>query len=74
MEGDTDTLKSFEVERLLNKRLVKRGKGRSVEYLVRWKKYGPEWDRWYSVKDLDNAPDLVRDYERALAQRGPSTE
>lgn len=42
VEGDTDASKSFEVERLLNKGVVKRGKGRSLEYLVRWKGYGPE--------------------------------
>ena len=35
VEGDTDTLKFFEVKRLLNKRLVKRAKGRNVKYLVR---------------------------------------
>ena len=67
VEGDTDTLKSFEVERLLNKRLVKRRKGRNIKYLVRWKGYGPEWDRWYNVKELDNAVALVDDYEASLA-------
>lgn len=67
VEGDTDRLKSFEVERLLNKRRVKRGRGHAVEYLVRWKGYGPEWDRWYNVKELDNAVGLVDDYEASLA-------
>lgn len=45
VEDDTDVLKSFEVERLLNRRVVKKGKGRAVQYLVQWKGYGPEWDR-----------------------------
>ena len=70
VDDDTDASKSFEVERLLHKRTVKKGKGRAVEYLVRWTGYGPEWDRWYNIKDLDNAADLVHDYEEALAQRG----
>ena len=67
VEGDTDKIKSFEIERLLNKRQVKKGKGRAVEYLVRWKGYGPEWDRWYNVKELDNATTLVDDYEASPA-------
>lgn len=68
VEGDTDAAKSFEVERLLNKRTVQRGRGRSTKYLVRWKGYEPEWDRWYNVKDLDNAKDLVSDYNAGLQQ------
>ena len=67
VDGETDTYKSFEVERLLNKRTVKRGRGRSLEYPVRWKGYGPEWDRWYNVKAPDNAAALVEDYEASLA-------
>lgn len=42
VEGNTDKMKSFEIERLLNKRQIKKAKGRSIEYLVRWKGYGPE--------------------------------
>ena len=69
VDGDTDASKFFKVERLLNKRTVKKGKGRAIEYLVCWKGYGPEWDRCYNIKDLDNAADLVHNYEEALAQR-----
>ena len=35
VEGDTDKLKSFEVEKLLNKQQVKKGRGQATEYLVR---------------------------------------
>ena len=70
VEGDTDKHKSFEIDRLLNKRTVRKGKGLATEYLMRWTRYGPEWDRWYNVKDLDNAADLVRAYEEGLTQRG----
>lgn len=72
VEGDTDKYKSFEIDRLLIKYTVRKGKGLAIEYLVRWTGYGPEWDRWYNVKDFDNAPDLVRNYEEALARREPS--
>ena len=70
VEGDTDRQKSFEVDCLLNRRTVKKGKGLAIKYLMRWTGYGPEWDRWYNVKDLDNAADFVRAYEEGLAQRG----
>lgn len=66
VEGDTSTLQSFEVERLLNRRVIKRGRGVVTQYLVRWQGYGPEYDRWYNVKDLDNASELVEAYEQAL--------
>ena len=68
VEGDTDRNKSFEIERLLNKHIVKKSKGLAIKYLVRWTGYGPEWDRWYNVKDLDNTVDLVQVYEEGLAQ------
>ena len=42
VEGDTDHQKSFEVDRLLNRRTVKKGKGLAIKYLVRWTGYGPE--------------------------------
>ena len=59
VEGDTDKVKSWEVERLVDKREVARG----VEYLVRWKGWGEEHDVWRSLPELGNAMDLVRDYE-----------
>lgn len=45
VNGNTDTLKSFEIDCLLNKRTIKRGRGLRVQYLVRWTGYGPEWDK-----------------------------
>ena len=53
----------WEIERLL----AKRQSGRSSQYLVRWKGYGPEHDRWYSARQLANAKDLIQNYERHLA-------
>lgn len=66
VEGDTENDKSYEIERLLNKRVIKRGRGESTQYLVRWKGYGPEDDRWYPISSLGNAADLIADYERSL--------
>ena len=72
VEGDTDKHKFFEIDWLLNKCAVRKDKGLAIEYLVRWTGYGLEWDRWYDVKNLDNAPDLVCNYEEFLAQQEPS--
>lgn len=64
VEGDTDDFESFEVERVINKRIINKGRGVSTQYLVRWKGYGPQYDQWISIKQLDDATDLVNEYER----------
>jgi hypothetical protein len=51
----------FFVDSLLDKRQRKRGRGVSVEYLVRWRGYGPEDDMWINAKQIDD--DLIADYE-----------
>ena len=66
IEGDTDRLHSFEVERLLNCRIIKRGRRIVTQYLVGWVRYKPKFDQWYSLKELDNDADLVWKYEAAL--------
>ena len=68
VEGDTDEYKSYTVQRLLNKRVRCHGKGHSIKYLVRWQGYGPEYNQWYNVKYLDNAQQLVEDYEKAIQE------
>ena len=45
-------------------RLV-RGKT-TTEYLVHWRGYGAEYDKWLAQEKLDNAKDLVSDYETML--------
>ena len=67
VEGDTDEYKSWEVERILNKRVIRKGRGFATQYLIRWLGYGPEYDQWYNAKDLTNSDDLVRQYEDAIA-------
>jgi len=62
VDGDTERVKSFEVDRLVGKREAVRG----TEYLLRWKGYGPEWDEWRNLPELENATDLVNDYESAI--------
>lgn len=62
VEGDTDQWKSYELDRVLDHRMTKKGR---IQYLVRWKGYGPEFDTWMSKDQLENATDIVADYERA---------
>lgn len=45
VDSNTYVAKSLEVDRLFNKQTVKKGKGRIVEYLVCWARYGPKWDK-----------------------------
>ena len=54
------------VERLFNKRVFKKGKGYTTEYLVRWKLYGPEYNEWYNIKRLGDVGDLVREYKQEM--------
>ena len=70
VEGDTLEFKSYVVERLLNKRSRRAGrdsKRRIIEYLVRWLGYGPAYNTWYNIKDLENCMDLVEEYEQDLS-------
>ena len=65
----------WHVERLLNKRVIAKGKGFATEYLVRWKNWGPQWDKWTNVNKLF-CPDLVEEYEKhanaGAVQGGPN--
>lgn len=62
----------YEVERLLDRRIVRRGRSRTpfVEYLVRWKGYSAEDDQWVRKSDLAGSEDLVEEYERTYLSDG----
>ena len=62
VEGDTATSKSWEIERIIDKKITKGGR---VRYLIRWTGYGPEFDQWMTVKQLTNAPELIKAWEDA---------
>jgi len=50
----------FEVEKIINKRTV-RGK---EKFLVRWKGYIVEEDTWKNKENLENAKELVEEFEK----------
>lgn len=61
-----DGEEEWEIESLLDKR-VNRNK---LEYLVRWRGYGPADDQWIQKSELKHAMDLVREFE---ARQAPAT-
>jgi transposase InsO family protein len=62
-DGDDDNHQSFEVDRLIDKRIVTRRGKKEVDYLVRWKGYSPAYDLWYHESLLENCKELIDDYE-----------
>jgi len=54
----------FEVEKILNKRIVKGKK----KFLVRWKGYIVEEDTWKNRENLENAKELVEEFEREYGE------
>ena len=66
VHADTE---EFEVERLLDKHVITKGRGQSIQYLVRWTGYGPEHDQWYRIQDLQGCTELLKEYEERIAQR-----
>jgi len=56
----------WEVEKILNKRKV-RGKDK---FLVRWKGFTAEGDTWESRENLQNAGDLLKEFEEEYSRDG----
>ena len=50
----------FEVEAIVGHRR----KGKTLQYLVRWEGYGPQFDTWEPHKGLRNAPIVLNEYRR----------
>ena len=58
-----DGQEEWVIEKLLERRRIRRGRGFATQYLVRWMGFGPEHDTWYNLRDLDNARELVDDFD-----------
>jgi len=54
----------FEVEKIINKRIVQE----KEKFLVRWKGYTAEADTWESRENLENARELVEEFEREYGE------
>ncbi|KAL0474849.1 hypothetical protein QR685DRAFT_426175, partial [Neurospora intermedia] len=70
VEGDTDNWQSYEVEKIMDRKISWHGSKPLIEYWVKYKGYGTEHNEWhprggpYINGLMENAQDLVRDYER----------
>ena len=40
---------AYEVERILDKWVIRKGRGFSTQYRIWWKGWGLEYDRWYRI-------------------------
>lgn len=58
-----ETSGEHEIERIHKKRINKLGQ---PEYEVVWKGFGPEHNRWYRLDMLQNAKELVDEFEKDL--------
>jgi hypothetical protein len=57
-----DGEEEYEVERILDKRIRRQGRGSRMEYLVKWKGY-PEYEStWERESHLKNSQDIVNEY------------
>ncbi len=62
---DTRDRKHWELERVVD-HATRRGK---TYYLVRWKGYGPQYDKWLKLEALKHAARLVEDYHERLQRK-----
>jgi hypothetical protein len=67
-EITSDGEEEWEVEEILDKR-VNRRTG-VVEYWIKWVGFGPEWNEWVPVQDMQ-CPDILAEFERAYARLHP---
>ena len=51
------------IDKLVRKRRIRKGRSWSVQYLIRWKGYGPEYDTWQPERDVADTKALD-EYER----------
>jgi hypothetical protein len=63
----TPAAEEYEVEKIMGK-CYDKSRWQNM-WLVRWKNYGPQHDSWQTKKDLRNAPEMLRAFERVQKAR-----
>ncbi len=64
VEENIDEWVSYEIKKLIDDRVQQFDRESLIrEYLVRWKEYESEYDEWYDENLLDNALELIQNYE-----------
>ncbi|KAF5010974.1 hypothetical protein FDECE_2885 [Fusarium decemcellulare] len=64
LEGGSDGGEQFEVDFIVDREVRRRGRSATPfeGFIVRWKDWGPEHDRWVKTEDI--AKDLVDDFRQ----------
>ena len=57
-------LKSYEIKKLINRRIKNYEKRKIIQYLLRWKDYEFKYDEWKSFTALSNFMNFVENYKR----------
>jgi hypothetical protein len=60
---DFDKKPEYEVEQIVDEKMIKKGQRRQRRYLTRFVGYSPEWDEWLSKQQLTNAPMALKEWE-----------
>uniref|UniRef100_A0AC35FY62 Chromo domain-containing protein n=1 Tax=Panagrolaimus sp. PS1159 TaxID=55785 RepID=A0AC35FY62_9BILA len=72
--SDDEEAVSVENEYVVEKILDKRGSGKKVEYLIKWRGYDdPAENTWEPINNCD-CPDLIKEFEAAYAKKQKSKE
>jgi chromodomain-containing protein len=58
----------YEVDAILAKRTIRRGRKNILQYLVRWTGYGSQWNEWFDDTNLPNAREAIQEFEDRQAQ------
>ena len=64
IESDTEFEKSYEVKKIVNKKIRKYEKTWIIQYLIRWLDYESEYDEWKNLAALIDCMNLIYDYEK----------
>lgn len=64
VEENFKCVKFYKIECLIDKR----ENARKDEYLFRWKEYDLKWDEWRNLLELDEAMNLVREYNETFQE------
>jgi hypothetical protein len=59
----------FVVEKILDKRIIKKGKTSSVEYLIKWKGYNEPGDNTWEPEENCQCPELIEEFEKEYKNR-----
>ena len=64
IENDTDFEKTYEIKKIVDKKIKTYEKISIIQYLIRWLDYESKYDEWKSFAALIDCMNLIHDYEK----------